>query len=76
MMMDYSILKKFLDCNKNIKLKFTEGTNTLKIIINSQVVSTIELSSNIIEENSELIYNAIINLDNITMYIPKIYTKK
>lgn len=76
MRIDYTILKKLLDCNKNIKLNFIEGTNTLDIKINNQVIKNIELISNNIEDNSDIIYNTIVKLENVTIYIPKIYIKE
>ena len=36
---------------------------------------TLELNDDSIENNSDILYNSIINLDNITLYIPKIYMK-
>ncbi|WP_042274890.1 hypothetical protein [Faecalimicrobium dakarense] len=75
MNINYDILQNFLRCNKNIKLKFRENTNILDVIISSEIILSLELSSNNIEEHSDIIYNSITNLDGITMYIPKIYIK-
>lgn len=76
MKIDYTILKKLLDCNKSIKLKFIEDTSTLQIIVSNRVVKNIELNGNTIENHSETIYNAILNLEDITIYIPKIYIQE
>lgn len=77
MTIDYKVLSKLLECNKNLKLQFrNEDNNNLDIIIYNKVISSIVLNNNNIEENSEIIYNHIINLENITLYIPKIYIKK
>ncbi|MGL5312122.1 MAG: hypothetical protein ACRC92_02630 [Peptostreptococcaceae bacterium] len=76
MRITYDILKDLLRCNKGMKLDFRENTNILDVYTYNTVILTIELKDNNIEKNSELIYNSIINLDNITMYIPKVYIKE
>lgn len=75
MSINYDILQDFLRCNKNIKLKFRENSNILDVIIFNDVILSLELSNNNIEEHSDMIYNSITNLDGITMYIPKVYIK-
>lgn len=75
MSINYDILQDFLRCNKNIKLKFRENSNILDVLIFNDVILSLELSNNNIEEHSNMIYNCITNLDGITMYIPKIYVK-
>ena len=72
----YDILKNLLRCNKGMKLEIRENTNILDIYIHSSIVLSIELDNNSIEDNAILIYNSIINIDDITMYIPKIYIKE
>jgi hypothetical protein len=72
----YDILKNLLKFNNGMTLEFREKTNTLDILLYKKVILTIELPSNSIEENSELIYNSIIQLADIQMYIPKIYIKE
>ena len=76
MKINYDILKNFLRCNKEMKLDFRNDTNILDVYIYRNVVLSIELENNNIQENSELIYNTIVNLDNVTMYVPKIYIKE
>ena len=73
MNINYDILQNLLRCNKNIKLKFREDSNILDVLSNSQVILTLELDSNDIKEHSNIIYEDIVNLENITIYIPKIY---
>lgn len=75
MNINYDILKNLLRCNKGIKLEFRDNSNILDVFLNHVVVFSIELENNSIEDNSNLIYNSIINLDDITLYIPKIYIK-
>ena len=75
MKITYDILKDLLRCNSGIKLEYRNNSNTLDIYMYNNLVSTIQLNSNNIEVNSEIIYNTIINLENITIYIPKIYIK-
>lgn len=75
MSINYDILQNFLRCNKNIKLKFRENSNILDVIIYNEIVLSLELTNNNIEQHSDIIYNSITNLDGITMYIPKIYVK-
>ncbi|MGL5348936.1 MAG: hypothetical protein ACRDA3_16415 [Peptostreptococcaceae bacterium] len=72
----YDILKNLLRCNKGMKLEIRENTNILDVYMYSSIVLSIELENNNIEDNAMLIYNSIINIDNITMYIPKIYIKE
>lgn len=73
MTLDFKHLNDLLRCNKNIKIGFIENTNTLEIKNLSKLLSTLELKSNSIEENAKFIYDTITNLENITLYIPKIY---
>jgi len=73
---NYDILQNLLRCNKNIKLDFRENSNILDVLSNSQVILTLELDNNDIRLNSKLIYDSIIDLEGITMYIPKIYIKE
>ena len=71
----YEILQNLLKCNKGIKLAFRENSNILDIFLYNDIVLTLELNDDSIKNNSDIIYNSIINLDNITLYIPKIYIK-
>lgn len=72
---NYDILQNLLRCNKNIKLKFREDSNVLDVFSYSQVILTLELNSNDIKRHSKVIYDSIVNLEGITMYIPKIHIK-
>ena len=76
MNINYDILQNLLRCNKNIKLNFREDSNILDVLSNSQVILTLELDSNDIKEHSKVIYEDIVNLENVTLYIPKIYIKE
>ena len=71
----YEILQNLLKCNKGMKLVFRENSNILDIYLYNDIVLTLELNNDSIENNSDIIYNSIIKLSNITMYIPKIYIK-
>jgi hypothetical protein len=71
----YEILQNLLKCNKGMKLVFRENSNILDIYLYNDIVLTLELNNYSIENNSDIIYNSIIKLSNITMYIPKIYMK-
>ena len=73
MTLDFKHLNDLLKCNKNIKIGFIENTNTLEIKNLSKILLTLDLKSNIIEDNAKIIYEAITSLENITLYIPKIY---
>jgi hypothetical protein len=66
-------LENLLRCNKNIKIGFIEDTNILEIKNLSTVILKLELSNNSLEDNSKIIYDAITNLEGVTLYIPKIY---
>ena len=71
----YEILQNLLKCNKGMKLVFRENSNILDIYLYNDIMLTLELNDDSIENNSDIIYNSIINFDNITLYIPKIYIK-
>lgn len=75
MRITYDILQNLLKCNTGIKLVFRENSNILDVYLYSDIITTLELENNNIESNSNTIYNSIVNLDNITIYIPKIYIK-
>ena len=72
---EFKHLEDLLRCNKNIKIKFIDNSNILEIKNLSTVIAKIEFHNNNLEENSEYIYNTLVNLENITLYIPKIYDK-
>lgn len=73
MTLDFKHLNDLLKCNKNIKIGFIENTNTLEIKNLSKILLTLDLKSNSIEDNAKIIYEVITSLENITLYIPKIY---
>lgn len=75
MRIEFKHLEDLLRCNKNIKIKFIDNSNILEIKNLSTVITKIEFHNNNLEENSEYIYNTLVNLENITLYIPKIYDK-
>ena len=75
MKINYDILQNLLKCNKGIKLVFRDNSNILDVYLFSNIILSLDLNINNIEDNAELIYNSIINLDDITIYIPKIYQK-
>ena len=76
MIIDMETLGNLLRLNKHIKLEFIENTSILDIRSNNNVLSTIDLKNNIIEDNAQLVYYTITNLTDINLYIPKIYYKK
>lgn len=76
MNINYDILQNFLRCNNNIKLKFRDDSNILDVYSYSSVILTLELDSKDLISNSKLIYESIIKLNGITLYIPKIYIKE
>lgn len=73
MTLDFKHLNDLLKCNKNIKIGFIENTNTLEIKNLSKILLTLDLKNNSIEDNAKIIYESITTLENITLYIPKIY---
>ncbi|CEJ74310.1 Uncharacterised protein [[Clostridium] sordellii] len=75
MRIEFKHLEDLLRCNKNIKIEFIDNSNILEIKNLSTVIAKIEFHNNNLEENSEYIYNTLVNLENITLYIPKIYDK-
>lgn len=66
-------LEDLLRCNNHIKIGFINETNILEVKASYKVVLTLELPSNTLEDNAQIIYDAIVSLENITLYIPKIY---
>ena len=75
MKINYEILKNFLRCNNGIKLIFRDNSNILDIYLLNSIILSLKLDNNNLEHNAELIYNSITSLDNVTMFIPKIYQK-
>lgn len=73
MTLDFKHLNDLLKCNKNIKIGFIENSNALEIKNLSKIILTLDLKSNDIENNAKIIYDTITSLENITLYIPKIY---
>ncbi|MGL5750087.1 MAG: hypothetical protein ACRCXT_06140 [Paraclostridium sp.] len=66
-------LKDLLRCNNHLKIGFIDGTNILEVKASYKVILTLELSNNSLEDNAQTIYDSITSLENITLYIPKIY---
>ena len=66
---------KLLKCNKGMKLVFRDNSNILDVYLFSDIILSLNLNINNIEDNAEFIYNSITRLDNVTIYIPKIYQK-
>lgn len=75
MNINYDILQNLLRCNKNLKLKFRGDSTILDVLLYTEVILTLELESNDLTKYSEFIYEGILNLEGITIYIPKIYIK-
>ena len=73
MKINYDVLQNLLKCNKGMKLEFRDNSNILDVYLFSDIILSLDIDN--IEDNAELIYNSIITLDNITIYIPKIYQK-
>jgi hypothetical protein len=55
----YEILQNLLKCNKGMKLVFRENSNILDIYLYNDIVLTLELNDDSIENNSDIIYNSI-----------------
>lgn len=75
MKITYDNLKDLLRCNSGMKLEFRENTNILDVFLYNKPIFNIELKNNSIEDNCDKIYNSIVSIENITMYIPKVYVK-
>ena len=75
MKITYDNLKDLLRCNSGIKLEFRENTHILDVFLYNKSILNIELENNSIEDNCDKIYNSIVNSENITIYIPKVYIK-
>lgn len=74
---DYSkILDKLVRLNRGMNLKLRDNTNILDVNIYNQTLLTLELESTDLDKHSEYIYNRIIELENVTMYIPSVYIKE
>lgn len=75
MKINYDILQNLLKYNKGMKLIFRDNSNILDVYLFSDIILSLDLNINNIEDNAELIYNSITSLDDVTIYIPKIYQK-
>ena len=75
MKITYDILQNLLKSNKGMKLVFRDNSNILDVYLFSDIILSLNLNINNIEDNAEFIYNSITRLDNVTIYIPKIYQK-
>lgn len=75
MKITYDILQNLLKYNKGMKLVFRDNSNILDVYLFSDIILSLNLNINNIEDNAEFIYNSITRLDNVTIYIPKIYQK-
>lgn len=75
MKITYDILQNLLKCNKGMKLVFRDNSNILDVYLFSDIILSLNLNIDNIEDNAEFIYNSITRLDNVTIYIPKIYQK-
>ncbi len=75
MKINYNTLSNLIKHNSGMKLIFRESSNTLDVYINNKVALTLELENNDLEFNSKFIYDSIVSLKNVTLYIPKIYIK-
>ncbi|MBC5996618.1 hypothetical protein EAI30_05895 [Romboutsia ilealis] len=76
MKIHHRILNNLIKNNNGMKLILRDDSSTLDIYISNNLVLTLKLENGDIESNSEFIYNSIINLENVNMYIPKIYIKE
>ena len=76
MKIHHRILNNLIKNNSGMKLILRDDSSTLDIYISNNLVLTLKLENGDIESNSEFIYNSIINLENVNMYIPKIYKKE
>ena len=74
---DYTkILDELVRLNRGMNLKLREGTTTLDVNIYNQTPLTLDLECDNVDKHSEYIYNEIIALENVTMYIPSVYIKE
>lgn len=74
---DYTkILDKLVRLNRGMNLKLREGTTALDVNIYNQTLLTLDLECDNVDKHSEYIYNEIIALENVTMYIPSVYIKE
>lgn len=70
-----SKLQNLLRLNRDIKIKLEE--ENLEILYKGNLVKFIKLSNSLkIEDNEDLIYESIISIENINLYIPKIYIRE
>ena len=51
----YEILQNLLKCNKGMKLVFRENSNILDIFLYNDIVLTLKLNDDSIENNSDII---------------------
>ncbi len=68
-------LSKLLQYNKHISIEIISEEKKLNIFDKNEIIKSIDFPFNDLKEHSDYIYNLIILIDNINLYIPKIYIK-
>ncbi|SHG96353.1 hypothetical protein [Tepidibacter thalassicus] len=69
-------LNDLLRLNKHIQIEFIKELEIVKILYKGNVISSIPFKHTSIESNPDIIYNYITSLENINLYIPKVYIKE
>lgn len=68
-------LSNLLKYNKHISVKISQKEKKLNIFNKQQIIESIHFPFNNLNEHIDYVYNIIISINNINLYIPKIYIK-
>ncbi|SHK06897.1 hypothetical protein [Tepidibacter formicigenes] len=69
-------LNNLLRLNKHFKIELIKEEKIVKIFYKGSIIGFVPFKNDSIEDNPNLIYNYITSLENVNLYIPKVYTRK
>ncbi|CAH2213683.1 hypothetical protein [Tepidibacter aestuarii] len=68
-------LSRLLKYNKHISIKIDPSEKKLNIFDKTEIIKSTYFPFNDLNEHIDYVYNIIISINNVNLYIPKIYTK-
>ncbi len=69
-------LSKLLEYNNHISIEIVHAQKKLNIFDKKKIIKSIDFPFNNLNVHIDYIYNIIISINNINLYIPKIYIEK
>lgn len=69
-------LSKLLKYNTHISIKFDATQKSLTILDKKQIIKSIYFPFDNLDDHIDYVYNLIVSINNINLYIPKIYTRE